>query len=129
MSSYRDQVIPIVATLFGSLLTVEFLYSYVTYNRGVLVVSFLLLYGILKNAKQYVVHTLYPDRKDGKIEPRRASITGFCGLGMNISAIIITRLVFDIFMMIRGKIHMKWWQYIDLFTMGITFLSSFLVNK
>lgn len=129
MSSYKDQVIPIVVTLFGSLLTVEFLYSFITYKREVLITIFVLIYGIFVYLKKHITTTVYPNRKDGRVEPRRATLVGFCGLVMNICIIIITRLIFDMFMVVRVKIHMVWWQYIDLFTIGITFLFSFLVNK
>lgn len=130
MASYRDQVLPIVVTLFGSLLTVDFMYSFITYKREVLITTFILVYVIFMNLKKYITHSApYPKRKDGRLDTRRSSLVGFCGVGMNIATIIITRLIFDMFMVARGKIHMKWWQYIDLFTIGITFLFSFLVNK
>lgn len=129
MAGYRDQVVPIVVTLFGSLLTVEFLYSFITYRRDVLIAIFVLLYAIFQGTKKYITHSAYPDRRDGKVDPRRTSLVGVCGIGMNISAIIITRLIFDLFMVVRGKVHMTWWQYIDLFSIGLTFLFSFLANK
>ena len=129
MASYKDQVIPIAVTLSSSLLTVEFLYSFVTYKHEVLIVIFVLIHMIFGQVKKYVTHTLYPPRKDGRVEPRRTSIVGFCTLCTNICTIIITRLIFDMFMAFRVKIHMKWWHYIDLFSIAITFLFSFLVNK
>lgn len=127
--SYKDQVIPIAVTLFGSLLTVEFLYSFVTYKHELLIAIFVLIYAIFMYAKKYVTHTVYPPRKDGRIEPRKTSLIGFCSLGMSVCVIVITRLVFDMFMAFRVKVHMKWYYYVDLFAIVITFLFSFLVNK
>lgn len=129
MASYRDQVIPIVVTLSVSLLTVEFLYSLITHKREVLAAIFVFIYALFMYLKKYITESVYPSRKDGRVEPRRTSLTGLCNLAMNICVVIITRLIFDMFMVARVKIHMVWWQYIDLFAIGITFLVSFLVNK
>lgn len=131
MSGYSEQVIPIVVTLFGSLLTVDFLYSFITQRRDILVAIFVLVYGLFYNAKKYVAQSLYPvaSGTTTRTDPRRASLITLCSLGMNITAIVATRLFFDMFMSARGKTSLVWWQYIDLFSIGLTFLSAFLVNK
>ena len=122
-------MIPIVVTLSVSLLTVEFLYSLITHKREVLAAIFVFIYALFMYLKKYVAESVYPSRKDGRVEPRRTSLTALCNLAMNICVVVITRLIFDMFMVARVKIHMVWWQYIDLFAIGITFLVSFLVNK
>lgn len=114
-------------TLFGSLVTVDFLYSFITQRRDILIAIVVLVYGLFYNTKKYVAQTLYPVAK--RNDPRRASLITLCVLGMSVTAIVATRLFFDMFMSARGKTALVWWQYIDLLSIGITFLSAFLVNK
>lgn len=129
MANYRDQVLPIAITLSSSLLTAEFLYSYVTYKHELLIAIFVLIYMLFASLRKHITRDVYPPRKDGRTVPRAVAITGFCTVSMSVCTIVITRLIFDMFIVFRVKIRMKWWYYIDLFAIIITFLFSFLSNK
>ena len=120
---YKGQVIPVVVTIFASLLTVQYLYT-ITNQRELLCAIFLVIYIIAAGVKDYVTTVVYPERSDGKIDHRRLIIMNACDLITNIAIVVITRLIFDIFISVRVKIDLAWWDYIVLASLGFTFVFS-----
>ena len=123
----KSQIVPIVVTIFASVLTVQYLYT-ITNQKEVLAAGFLLLYIIAAGTKDWCVRTLYPPRKDGKVEHRREVIVSACDVFMAITVVVISSLVFDIFISVKVKITLEWWDYIVLFSLGFTFLFFFIFS-
>jgi len=123
--SLKNQLIPFIVTFAGALLTLQYLYS-ITNQRELLVVIFLLIVVIVHAVKNYIVTERYPDRVDGKINPRRAYLTTSCDIVTSIAAVILTKLVYDMLNAARLKEQLPWWDYMILIALTLSFVLYFI---
>jgi len=123
--SYTNQIIPFIVTIFASFITVQYLYT-ITNQRELLCLVFVIIYLIISTLKSYIIISLYPDRKDGKVDIRRIYMVSFCDLLLSIIIVILTKLIFDIFSSVIVKLHMKWYDYMVAISITIVFVFSFI---
>lgn len=115
--SLKNQMIPFVVTLFGSLVTVQYLYT-ITQQRELLAVIFLLIYVTVQGLKTYVTTVRYPERTDGKPpNPRRAYLVSACDIMLSIVIVVLTTLAYDAFTTLRFKVELHWWDYLVIFSL------------
>lgn len=110
--SIKSQIVSTVVTLFGSLLTVQYLYT-ITHQRELLAIIFLLIYIAVQGIQTYITTVRYPARTDGKpANPRRAYLVSACDIVLSIIIVILSALVYDAINALRLKITLYWWDYI-----------------
>lgn len=115
--SLQNQMVPFIVTLFGSILTVQYLYT-ITQQREILGTIFLLIYVVVQAAKTYITTVRYPERTDGKPpNPRRAYLVMTCDIILNIIIVILTKLAYDAFNVLRFKVTLYWWDYLVIFSL------------
>lgn len=115
--SLKNQIISTVVTLFGSLLTVQYLYT-ITHQRELLITIFLLIYVSVQGVKTYITTVRYPDRTDDKPHnPRRAYLVSACDIVLSIVIVTLTKLAYDVFNALRLKVELHWWDYMIIFSL------------
>ena len=124
---YKSQFISFIVTIFASLITVQYLYT-ITHQRELLCAAFLLIYIIAHGSKDWITRSLYPDRADHKVEHRRMIMLMACDLVINIAVVVISKLVFDMFVSFRVKVNVQWWEYITLVALGLTFVFEITIT-
>lgn len=103
-----SQLIPIVTTIFASLVTVQLLYQ-ITNQTLLLIIAFAVVMLVLLAAQDYIVTSLYPDRKDGKVHTRRRLLVRLLDFLASIVFIIITNLVYDVITVTAAKMTAPWY--------------------
>lgn len=127
-SSSNNQYIPLIITIFASLLTLPFLYT-LTNDRSVLCVVFVISYVIIDAIKDYIVNTLYPNRKDGKVETRRIYLVKLCEFMTSVIVVIFMKLLFEWINILRVKMNIQWYSGMVLAATIITFVFSYIESN